>query len=186
MPARLLHEPWHAFLRELDRELEQPTELHCFGGFVVSEFYGLTRATGDIDILESRGTNVATLARLAGRGTPLHKRHSVYIDVVTIADVPDEYESRLLDFDVAGLQRLRLRVFERHDVALAKLCRNIDKDREDVSAFATGPGLDTELLSARYRAELRPTLARPEREDLTLQLWIEMIHELASRSHHHS
>jgi hypothetical protein len=87
----------------------------------------------------------------------------------------------LLEFQVEGLQRLRLKVFERHDVALAKLCRNIDRDREDVSAFATGPGLDVEVLTARYRAELRPALARPEREDLTLQLWVEMIHELTGR-----
>lgn len=181
MPTSALHEPWRSFLRELDRDLERPTELHCLGGFVVSEYYGLTRATSDIDILESRGTNVATIARLAGEGTPLHKRHKVYIDVVTVAYVPDDYESRLLDFHVAGLQRLKLKVFERHDVALAKLCRNIDRDREDVSAFATGQGLDVELLIARYRAELRPALARPEREDLTLQLWVEMIRELADR-----
>jgi hypothetical protein len=179
MPARALHEPWRAFLRDLDRD--KPTELHCFGGFVVSEYYGLTRATADIDILESRGTNVATIARLAGEGTPLHRRHNVYVDVVTIASVPDDYESRLIDFQVAGLRRLKLKVFERHDVVLAKLCRNIDKDREDVSAFATGPGLDTELMTTRYREELRPVLARPEREDLTLQLWVEMIHELAAR-----
>jgi hypothetical protein len=181
MSARPLHEPWRSFLRELDRELEQPTELHCLGGFVVSEYYGLTRATGDIDILESRGTNAATIARLAGEGTRLHKRHHVYIDVVTIANVPDDYESRLLDFKVAELQRLRLKVFERHDVALAKLCRNIDRDREDISAFATGPGLDVDMLAARYRAEMRPSLARPEREDLTLQLWVEMIQELTGR-----
>ena len=178
MPASPLRKPWQSFLQELDRELAEPTELHCFGGFVVSEYYGLTRPTGDIDILESRGTNVATITRLAGRGTPLHKRYGVFIDVVTIAEVPDEYESRLLDFKVPGLERLRLKVFERHDLALAKLCRNIDKDREDMSAFAKGPGLDVELLTSRYRAELRPKLASPDREDLTLQLWAEMIREL--------
>jgi hypothetical protein len=87
MPSDSLHEPWLSFLRELDRQLASPTELHCLGGFVVAEYYGLMRATADIDILESRGTDFATLAKLAGRNSPLHKRHGVYIDVVTIADV---------------------------------------------------------------------------------------------------
>lgn len=178
MPDSALHEPWKSFLRDLDRELNEPTELHCFGGFVVSEYYGLTRSTADIDILESRGTAIAVITRLAGKGSPLQKRHGVYIDAVTIAEVPDDYDSRLLDFEVGGLAWLRLKVFERHDLVLAKLVRNIDKDREDVSALTTARGLDTRLLTDRYRSELRPKLGRPEREDLTLQLWIEMIREL--------
>jgi len=30
----------------------------------------------------------------------------------------------------------------------------------------------------RYQAELTPTLGRPDREDLTLDLWVEMILEV--------
>ena len=80
--------------------------------------------------------------------------------------------------NVDGLTPLRLRAFERHDLVLAKLCRNIDRDREDVVALARGPGLDIDILRQRYRDELWPKLGRPDREDLTLQLWIEMIEEL--------
>ena len=115
----------------LDQELTQDTELHCMGGFVLAEYYGLVRATGDVDVLESAGTDKATIARLAGRGSRLHKRHRVYIDIVTVADVPDDYDTRLVAMDIEGLTRLRLKVFERHDLVLAKLCRNIDRDRED-------------------------------------------------------
>ena len=96
---------------------------------------------------------------------------------VTVADVPD-YDTRLVAMDVEGLERLRLNALERHDLVLAKLCRNIDRDREDVAALARGPGLDVEVLNQRYRDELRPKLGRPDREDLTLRLWIEMIEEL--------
>jgi hypothetical protein len=102
----------------------------------------------------------------------------VYIDIVTVADVPDDYDTRLLTMEIDGLTRLRLKVFERHDLALAKLCRNIDRDREDVVALARGPGLDVNVLRQRYQKELRPKLGRPEREDLTLRLWIEIIEEL--------
>ena len=48
----------------------------------------------DVDLLESTGTDKATVARLAGRGSPLHKRHRVYIDIVTVAVVPDDYDTR--------------------------------------------------------------------------------------------
>jgi hypothetical protein len=66
-------------LAALDQELTQDTELHCMGGFVLAEYHGLVRATDDVDVLESAGTDKATIARLAGRGSPLHKRHGVYI-----------------------------------------------------------------------------------------------------------
>ena len=51
------------------------------------------------------------------------------------------------------------------------------RDRADVAALAGGPGLDIDVLRARYVEELRPKLGRPEREDLTLELWIEIIEE---------
>lgn len=162
----------------LDQALTHDTELHCTGGFVLAEYYGLVRATGDIDVLESAGTDKATIVRLAGRGSPLHQRYRVYVDIVTVAEVPDEYDTRLVTMNIEGLTRLRVKVFERHDLVLAKLCRNIDRDREDVVALARGPGLDVGVLRQRYHEELRPKLGRPEREDLTLRFWIEMIEEL--------
>lgn len=177
-----LHEPWRSFLHELDEELKVPTELHCLGGFVVAECYGLTRATADIDILESKGTNLVEIARLAGRGSKLHKRHKVFVDVVTVADVPDGYEGRLTPLLGDAFKNLRLRVFERHDLVLAKLTRNSDRDRADVEAIAAGPGLDVDALRRRYEDELRYKLGRPEREDLTLKLWIEIIEEAGQGS----
>lgn len=181
MPTDRLHEPWRSFLREFDEQLKAPTELHCLGGFVVAECYGLTRATADIDILESKGTDLAEIARLAGRGSPLHKRHKVFVDVVTVAEVPQDYADRLGAVLGDSFEKLRLRVFERHDLVLAKLTRNSDRDRADVESIAAGPGLDVATLRNRYRNELRDKLGRPEREDLTLELWIEIIEEVTRR-----
>ena len=182
MPSDPLLEPWRSFLRDLDKQLARPTELHCFGGFVVAQCYGLMRPTADIDIVESKGTDLITIAKLADRTSPLYKRHGVYIDVVTVADVPDNYDERLttalLD---ASFEKLQFRIFERHDLVLAKIVRNNDKDRADVAAIAGGPGLDIDVLRARYVEELRPKLGRPEREDLTLELWIEIIEETRKR-----
>jgi hypothetical protein len=52
-----------------------------------------SRSVGDV--LESRGIDQATLAALAGKGSPLHQKYGVYVDLVTIASVPEDYESVL-------------------------------------------------------------------------------------------
>ena len=68
-----------------------------------------------------------------------------------------------------------------YDLALAKLERNIQRDRDDVKHFARTTPFDLDLLKDRYEKELRPCLANPSREDLTLRLWIEAIEEGRSR-----
>ena len=179
MPSEPLHEPWRSFLRDVDAQLSGPTEIHCLGGFVVAEYYGLSRPTSDVDIIQVRGaSNAADVLRIGGKSSALAKKHRVYIDIVTVADVPERYEERLIDVYAREFRNLRIRVFERHDLALAKLGRNQDYDREDVRRLAQGPGLDVTILQHRYRHEVRWQLGNPEREDLTLKLWIEMISEL--------
>lgn len=181
MPAEQLREPWRSFLHDIDAQLAGPTEFHCLGGFVVAEYYGLARPTSDVDIIQVRGaSSVADVQRIGGKGSTLAKKHRVYIDIVTVADVPERYEERLSDVYPAEFRNLKVRVFERHDLALAKLGRNQDYDREDVRRLAQGPGLEVAILEQRYRDELRWQLANPDREDLTLKLWIEMINEVST------
>lgn len=92
-----------------------------------------------------QGTDLRTIAKLAGRNSPLHKRHGVYIDVVTVADVPDNYDERLTTAFDAAFEKLQFRIFERHDLVLAKIVRNNDRDRADLAAIAGGPGLDIDV-----------------------------------------
>jgi hypothetical protein len=66
---------------------------------------------------------------------------------------------------------------ERANLALSKLERNTQRDRDDVKHFAQTVPLDLDVLKERYQKELRPYLGNPEREDLTLKLWIEIIEE---------
>ena len=109
MTSSAFHEPWKSFLRDLDESLSAPTELHCFGGFVASQAYGLGRPTADVDVVEALGTDRATLARLAGKGSNLHKRHKVYLDMVTVASVPENYAARLIDMPSESFRNLCLR-----------------------------------------------------------------------------
>ena len=108
MSPEQLHEPWRSFLREVDAQLPGPTEIHCLGGFVVAEYHGLTRPTSDIDIIQVRGAaDVADVQRIGGTGSPLARKHRVYIDIVTVADVPDHSSMRRTSFSIRTSGRRR-------------------------------------------------------------------------------
>jgi hypothetical protein len=49
-PRQIL-EPWRSFLGELDQKATEETRLDCMGGFVVTQLYGFSRETADLDVL---------------------------------------------------------------------------------------------------------------------------------------
>jgi hypothetical protein len=62
------------------------------------------------------------------------------------------------------------------DIALSKLERNGDRDREDLLRLARAGLVDAQTLKARYFEEVRPyLLCRQSWHDQTLNLWLEMI-----------
>jgi len=68
-PAHVLPSKWTAFLKEVDRNLQDPVELHCLGGFVLSALYDLPRPTGDVDYIAAMPANAVTdLQNIAGQG----------------------------------------------------------------------------------------------------------------------
>jgi hypothetical protein len=178
MPLNAVPEPWASFLAQIDASAQSEIELHCLGGFVVTVLYGLARPTADVDVLviAPRGES-ERLLDLAGKGSDLHRKIGLYLDLVTIATVPEDYSKRLTEMFPGTFKHLRLFAFDPYDIALSKLERNIQRDRDDVKYLARTVSFDLDLLKARYEKELRPYLAIPEREDLTLQLWFETIVE---------
>ena len=77
----------------------------------------------------------------------------------------------------AAYEQLRICALDLYDLAPSRLERNIQRDRDDVKHLARTVPLDVEKLKERYEKELRWQLGIPEREDLTLKMWIEMIQE---------
>jgi hypothetical protein len=45
-------EPWDSFLKDLDSQMITSVRLDCIGGFVITQLYGLDRATADLDVIE--------------------------------------------------------------------------------------------------------------------------------------
>lgn len=178
MPSEQIPEPWSSFLFAIDGALKERVDLECLGAFVLSALHGLPRPTADVDVLSITPREQREfLLGLAGQGSPLHRRHRVYLEHVTVAAIPEHYEERLTEMFPDAFRRLRLLALDPYDLALSKLERNSQRDRDDVRFLARSARLSLQVLRQRYEEELRPNLGNPAREDLTIQLWIEAIEE---------
>jgi len=167
-------DPWLSFLRDVDRALTTPVEVHCLGGFVLSVLWGLPRVTGDLDVVDVRPqTACAELMHIAGADSTLATKYRLHFHQVTVAEYPESYEQRLTEITPGRLHLLRLKAFEIHDLVLAKLSRNSPRDRADVEFLAKQGALDRRLLLERFEAELRPHLLVESRDAQTLELWVD-------------
>ena len=176
-PDRAL-EPWNSFFADIDNALSESIELHCLGGFAMTTLYGLARPTADVDVLPIGSRSVTQqLIELAGEGSSLHKLHKIHLQIVGVATVPLNYEDRLIEMFPGRFKHLQLFALDPYDLALSKIERNTQRDRDDVKHLARTVPLDLGTLQERYQTELRPDLGNPTREDLTLKLWIEAIEE---------
>lgn len=174
MPLERPAEPWLSFLTALDSQLGEPVDFHSIGGFVVSQHYGLGRETADLDILRVSPRQSAERAiELAGRGSLLHKRFRVYLDLVTVANYPEDYETRLVRAFPAW-SNVCLWVLEPHDLALTKLDRSNDRDIRDVIYMAHAGLLDRDTLVGRFETEYEPNVIgrTPTWLRTTLGMWI--------------
>jgi hypothetical protein len=167
--------PEPSFFRDIDEFVTEPVSLHCFGGFAAIHAYGVGRTTSDCDIIHLIPYPLLReIVEFAGKGSELHRRHRVYLDPVSIATAPESYEERLGPLFPGFWKRVELLALEAHDLALAKLERNIERDRDDVQRLARAGHLKPDVLRERYEKELRPNLlARQDWHDQTLRLWIE-------------
>ena len=172
-PIKSPPEPWRSFLAEVDARLNAARELHCCGGFVLTQLYGVARTTSDVDFLGVVPDVGAELIDIGGKGSALHHKHKVYLDAVTVVTPPENYEDRLVPMFPGTWRRLRLFGLEAHDLALSKLERNGERDRGDVQQLARAGHLQPDVLRERYYGELRRYLANEARHDLTLNLWLE-------------
>lgn len=174
-------EPWRSFLREFDTCLTGQVELRCFGGFVVAQHYGLGRQTSDIDFVSAVTESPADdIEHLAGLHSALYRKYRLYLQYVGISTPPADYARRLTRmFPDAPWAQLKLFAFDATDLALSKLERNADRDREDFLRLAGAGLLDLEKFKARYFDEVRPYMIGNQGwHDKTLDLWLKMASSL--------
>lgn len=124
--------PWRSFLGELDGLLKASVELRCLGGFVVTQQYGIGRETSDIDFIAAIAQSPHDdVEALAGLKSKLHRKYRLDMQYVGVATPPAEYASRLTRmFPSAPWKQLKLFALHATDIALSKLERNAERDRE--------------------------------------------------------
>ena len=167
-------EPWRSFFAEVDSSLSAKVQLHCCGGFVATQCYGVARTTNDVDFLGVVPYPSGILTELAGKGSALHRRHKVYLEFVAVNTPPEDYEERLIPMFAGAWIHLELYALEAHDLALSKLERNFDKDRDDIKQLASAGHIKPNIINDRYYKEVRPNLLSRETEhDATLKMWLE-------------
>jgi hypothetical protein len=180
MPGRI-REPWLSFLCDVDKVLTQPVEIHCLGGFVMSVLWDLPRPTGDVDFIDITPPGaVHDLLAIAGENSELARQYHLHFHMVTIAEYPEGYVSRLVDISPVNVKHICLRALEIHDLVLAKLSRNSPRDRADVEYLARKGALSRQILEERFDTELRPNLLNEERETTSMNLWLEEFFENGS------
>ena len=145
-------EPWDSFLKALDAATDEVVRLNCIGGFVVTQHYGMNRPTADVDVIELAPMAIgSTLAALGTRGGVLAQKHLVYLDRVSVASLPEDYEARLSEMFPRAYSHLRLMALDPYDLALSKLERDGRKDREDIRFLAQSVPLDIRTLKGSLR-----------------------------------
>ncbi len=114
-----------------------------------------------------------TLQRIAGRTSPIARKHRLYFQHVGVASLPESYVERLTELLPGAFDNLRMLELEAHDLVLSKLARNHPVDREDIAYLARTVPLRADVLRQRYREELRSIIiGDPEVHDRTLDMWI--------------
>jgi hypothetical protein len=168
----VMPEPWNAFFADLDFVLPEEVHLHCLGGFVISVCYGMERPTDDVDFtsLHPSDQNERVLS-LAGESSSLRRKHKVYLQRVTVANLPEGYEDRLIEMFPGTCRNVHLFALDPYDLALTKIDRNIQRDRDDVRHLVKTVPLDRQILQDRFERELRPIFVGDvRRAELTMKL----------------
>ena len=173
-----LPQKWAAFLYDVDAALDAPVELHCIGGFVMTAYYGAPRTTKDLDYIAATGPGRGDLAAIAEAGSELARKHNLYLERVSVANYPEDYETRLEEIFPGELKNLRLLALDPYDLILTKMDRNNDIDRFDAKFLANTLKLTARTFSERYRKEFRPAfVGNLNRLDVTFSLWLEAYFE---------
>jgi hypothetical protein len=116
-----------------------------------------TRGTKDSDVLETAHINkgiTELLRTLAGVGTDLHKKHRLYVDVVSAAlpFLPQVPLCHLQPELNASLEHFEIEVMSIVDVVVSKLKRYNANDAVDIEAMVSRGLVPHPLLVERFKA----------------------------------
>ncbi|MGH7439509.1 MAG: DUF6036 family nucleotidyltransferase [Polyangiaceae bacterium] len=150
-------------LRAVDGRWERPASkripLRIIGSSALMMQTRHERGTKDGDVLETIDLAPETKSRLlqlAGKGTPLHARHRIYVEFVStaLAFLPQTALYHPHGALNATLRHFEIGVLDVVDVVVAKLARFHADDRSDIEAMVEIGLVPHGRLVARFQAAL--------------------------------
>jgi hypothetical protein len=165
----------HDFFRDLDGRWGGPPRgrirLRIIGSSALVLQTGYERGTKDSDVLETDDLTVHVKKRmldLAGEGSELHRKHGLYIDVVS-SGIPFLPQGALYHPQAAlnaALSHFELEVLDIVDVVVAKLKRFHANDRSDIEAMVERDLVPHGRLVARFEEAVDYFVCDARAEDL--------------------
>ena len=157
------------FLTAIDAALQRRVFMTLIGGGAAALGYGVVSGTKDLDTLTSVALLESAIA-IARDTTKL----DVPIEATPVADLPYEYESRLVRV-LPRLARLEIFVPEVHDLALSKLTRANGGDLAALEAIHARKPLSLDTMIDRYLTEMTHAIGDPARLDQNFLLRIHVL-----------
>ena len=156
------------YLRILDARLTRPGTLRLIGGAVVGLCYLPEYRTRDVDFAWADREVEAAIQELR-----LERPDLVVTSQTGVYFAPYSHEERLRALDIPGLTRLTVEVPERHDLAIMKVARGLDRDLEALVQIHAIDPFDPGTLVERFH---ETWLTGPQRlADLGLLALIETL-----------
>jgi hypothetical protein len=149
---RFPRELWLRLFAVTDEALSQNAEIRVLGGGAVALRYVPEYLTADLDLDGSVAPALAAALKQAQeqvrneRGLP----DEPLVAGTSVSNVPYTYEERYGSVDIPGLRHLRILVPERHDLALMKGTRALDKDLDALAEMHRRQRFDLPTLVQRY------------------------------------
>lgn len=139
------------FLQAVDGALDQPTEVIVIGGTAAALHYGVKNPTRDIDTWTKITESLARAVEKAREDTGLE----VPVGKSGIAEAPERMEERI-ERVLPQLQRLKVFVPEKHDLALMKMLRADQHDLDAITEMHSNSPLTLDVLVQRFEDEMDP------------------------------
>ena len=159
-----------AFIRAVDRNLADRVGIVIVGGAAASVGYDSNLKTADIDVFELRTGSAAVLAS-AAEAAREQTGLAVSVSAAAVAELPENYESRLRPVRGLKLRNLTVIVPDKYDIALSKTLRGYPHDIDAIEGIDRRHRLSTKTLVKRFETELMKTaVADPRRIALNMAM----------------
>lgn len=157
------------FFQSVDDNLVHPISLVVIGG-AAAAFHRVESTTEDVDTWEIITGELEQAIEAARNETGLK------IPVVHsgAADAPWEFESRLVRV-LPHLEKLEIKILERHDLALSKCVRGEENDYQQLGELHDRNALDFDVLVTRFQTEMSHVMGDRSR---ILEQFLELVHRL--------